>query len=222
MKKVGILGGMGPRATVRFEQLLLDYLNGGDEEIPPILVINDGSIPSRPQFLVNNGEDPVPKMNRSLSVLLEWGADIVAMPCNTACAPAIFDKLSDNSRIVHLPGIVHERIHEAGYSEALLFATRGTIQAEVYQSSNSAIDWYTPSEPLQLLIDGYIEAEKNSDAEKKVSLRDSIVASLLQEPRERPVVLGCTELSTLHLGDDIRTIDSLKVLAEYVAQRALI
>ena len=134
MKRIGILGGMGPRATVRFEQLLLDHFSGGDESIPPILTINDGSIPSRPKFLIDGGEDPVQKMNESLGVLLAWGAEIIAMPCNTACAPPIFDRLSNNTRIVHLPSIVQEYINKSGHVNAILFATRGTVAAKVYQS----------------------------------------------------------------------------------------
>src|SRR6266542_21450 len=105
---IGILGGMGPRATVQFEQLLLDRLPGTDQQLPTIISVNDGAIPDRSAYLLGKGLDPVFRLQHNLEMLEQMDARIVAIPCNTACAPRIFNRLRTavNTKLVNLPAEV--------------------------------------------------------------------------------------------------------------------
>jgi aspartate racemase len=93
MRRVGILGGMGPQATVLLMQRLIDAVPARDDaDHIPLLVDQNPQVPSRLAFLIDGrGEDPAPALARMARRLEAAGAEALAMPCNTAhhFAPAI-------------------------------------------------------------------------------------------------------------------------------------
>jgi aspartate racemase len=85
MKTVGILGGMGPAATVDlFDRIVQTTPARTDQEHLPILIVNDPNIPDRTQAILYGGPDPLPAMRHGLDMLVGMGAELLAMPCNTA------------------------------------------------------------------------------------------------------------------------------------------
>lgn len=93
MRKVGILGGMGPQATILLMQKILDAVPAADDaDHIPLLVDQNPQVPSRIRHLIEGtGEDPGPVLARMAAGLVSAGAEALAMPCNTAhhYAPAI-------------------------------------------------------------------------------------------------------------------------------------
>lgn len=93
MKTVGILGGMGPEATVLLMQKLIAAVPArGDADHVPLIVDQNPQVPSRIRFLVEGaGDDPGPVLAAMAARLQGAGAMALAMPCNTAhhFAPAI-------------------------------------------------------------------------------------------------------------------------------------
>lgn len=85
-RTVGILGGMGPGAAIAFQQMLLDATPArGDADHLHVITDNDPSIPSRIRALIDgDGESPEPAMRRMARRLESAGAELLAMPCNTA------------------------------------------------------------------------------------------------------------------------------------------
>lgn len=85
-RRVGILGGMGPQATV----LLMDRLIAAtpardDADHIPLIVDQNPQVPSRIRFLIEGtGEDPAPTLAAMAKRLEAAGATALAMPCNTA------------------------------------------------------------------------------------------------------------------------------------------
>lgn len=95
MKRLGIIGGMGPEATVEFMMRLLraTYAEDDQDHIP-VIADNNSQVPSRITWLLENkGADPVPEILRTTRRLCEAGADFLVMPCNTthAFAPQIVE-----------------------------------------------------------------------------------------------------------------------------------
>jgi aspartate racemase len=90
MKTVGILGGMGPQATVLLMQRLLGAVAAGDDaDHIPLIVHQNPAVPSRLRRLVDGeGEDPSPVLAKMARDLQAAGAGALAMPCNTAHAYA--------------------------------------------------------------------------------------------------------------------------------------
>lgn len=93
MRCVGILGGMGPEATVLLMQKLIAATPARDDaDHIPLIVDQNPQVPSRIRHLIERtGEDPGPVLAGMAQRLQAAGAKALAMPCNTAhhYAPAI-------------------------------------------------------------------------------------------------------------------------------------
>ena len=86
-KPIGILGGMGPEATILLQQKLMAALPDakGDEDHIPLLIDMNPQVPSRIDHLINGkGADPAPVLSEMARRLEGAGAAALAMPCNTA------------------------------------------------------------------------------------------------------------------------------------------
>lgn len=86
MRRVGILGGMGPQATVLLMQKVLDAVAATDDaDHVPLLVDQNPQVPSRIRRLIEGtGDDPGPVLADMARRLVAGGAEALAMPCNTA------------------------------------------------------------------------------------------------------------------------------------------
>ena len=83
---IGVLGGMGPQATILFMQKMLDAVPADDDvHHVPLIVHNNTQVPSRIRALIEgDGEDPGPVLAEMARSLEAAGAEALAMPCNTA------------------------------------------------------------------------------------------------------------------------------------------
>ena len=94
-RPVGILGGMGPEATILLQRKLLDVIPAQDDcDHIPLLIDMNPQVPSRIAHLIDgSGDNPGPTMAAMARRLEIAGAKSLAMPCNTAhhYAPAIVD-----------------------------------------------------------------------------------------------------------------------------------
>jgi aspartate racemase len=92
---IGIIGGMGPEATVELmRQVIRRTPASDDSDHVRMLVDNNPKVPSRIAFLLEGGSiDPTPTLVSMARGLERSGATLLAMPCNTAhaFAPAIRD-----------------------------------------------------------------------------------------------------------------------------------
>lgn len=85
-RRVGILGGMGPEATVLLMQKVIDAVPAEDDaDHIPLLVDQNPQVPSRiARLLEGTGADPAPALLSMAERLQGAGAEALAMPCNTA------------------------------------------------------------------------------------------------------------------------------------------
>lgn len=95
MKTVGVIGGMGPEATVLFMSRVIAAVPAQDDaDHVPLIVDQNPAVPSRIKALLEGGgKDPAPVLVRMARRLEGAGAQALVMPCNTAhhYAPAIAD-----------------------------------------------------------------------------------------------------------------------------------
>lgn len=86
MKTVGILGGMGPEATVLLMQKVIAAVQPRDDaDHVPLIVHQNPAVPSRIRRLIErSGDDPAPVLAAMARSLQAAGAEALAMPCNTA------------------------------------------------------------------------------------------------------------------------------------------
>lgn len=226
---VGILGGMGPRATASFYLKLIEQTPASrDQEHLKVVMWADPTVPDRTDALLGSGPDPTPWLLSGAARLARAGADLIAIPCNTAHAflPAI-------SRRVALPVIdmVEETcaalstVIPAGSSVGLL-ATTGTLHVGLYQERlrRHRITVHTPDlREQEELVMPSIQALKSGRSDDRAAKALATVSRLLVRRGATAIVAGCTEiplaLDDTHAGAPL--IDSTAVLARAVITRAL-
>jgi aspartate racemase len=86
MRQIGILGGMGPEATILIMQKVLAAVAAQDDsDHIPLIVNQNTQVPSRIKHLLEGGPvDPGPVLADMAQRLVSAGAEALAMPCNTA------------------------------------------------------------------------------------------------------------------------------------------
>ena len=85
-RRIGILGGMGPEATVLLMSRLIAATPATDDsDHVPLTVDMNPQVPSRIARLIEGrGEDPGPVLAAMAAGLQRSGVEALAMPCNTA------------------------------------------------------------------------------------------------------------------------------------------
>lgn len=87
-KIIGIIGGMGPLATVDlFEKITLHTKAQQDQDHLRVLIDSNTNIPDRTAALLHGGEDPVPQLIASATSLEKWELRYWSCP---ATPPTIF------------------------------------------------------------------------------------------------------------------------------------
>jgi aspartate racemase len=83
---VGVLGGMGPEATLELMRRVIAATPATDDgDHIRLIVDNNPKVPSRIKALIEKtGADPMPVLVEMARGLVGAGADILAIPCNTA------------------------------------------------------------------------------------------------------------------------------------------
>jgi len=84
---VGVLGGLGPAATVTFLGQLVELTDAHrDQDHVDAIVLQHGSVPDRTQAILGAGPSPGPALARDARRLEQLGVDFIALPCNSAHA----------------------------------------------------------------------------------------------------------------------------------------
>ena len=193
---VGVLGGMGPLATVDFLHKLVSLTPAdGDQDHVPTVIWNVPQIPSRPDALAGKGPSPLPAMISGIDRLNAAGATRIVIPCNTA--HTWYDDLqaASSAPIIHIADATVSAL-PPGLGSVGLIATRGTLQSGLYQSrlDRRGIAPVIPTEDEidTLFIPGCV-AVKSNDLKHAGAVLETAVRRLLDRGAER-VILACTEV----------------------------
>ncbi|GBC75911.1 Aspartate racemase [bacterium HR07] len=221
MRVIGILGGMGPAATVElFRRIVLKTPAHCDQDHIPVLIDSNPKIPDRGSFLLAGGPDPRPALCRSARKLERLGASFLVMPCNTAHA-----FLPSLREAVHIPFIdmIAETARAIRESRVGLLATETTIRTRLYHDACAAygIEVITPFSDDQARVMEIIYAIKGGACGFTRELQ--AIAARLRERGARALVVGCTELSLVVPQGDFAgpVYDALDILAEAAVRQAL-
>ncbi len=224
-KVIGILGGMGPLATVElFRRIVEKTPAKKDQEHPRIIIYNNPKIPDRTAFILGNGEDPRPELIDSARKLESWGADFIIMPCNTAHFFAKDIQRAINIPLVSMVEETAERVAGMGLRRVGLLATDGTVKGRVYEKalSKRGIELVVPDEKDQrLVMKAIYDGVKAGNLELGRELLLKVARKL--EPRVDGLIAGCTEVSVALKPDDINVplIDPMDLIAEKAVRLAL-
>lgn len=219
-KLVGVLGGVGPMATVYFMQRVIELTEADtDQEHLNMVVWQHAAIPDRTAFLLGySDEDPLPVMVSDARRLEADGVDFIAMPCNTA--HYFYDELAAAVGIPFLD-IVDETVAAAqqgvpGLRRLGVLATDGTVRTGTYAgvSARRGVEAVVPDDVVQREVSDIIYAGVKAGRPVERERFEAVVDHLRRRGCQA-IVLGCTELSVLgrELGTGPDVVDSVDVLA---------
>ncbi len=221
MLTVGVLGGMGPAATVEFFRRIIERTPAHrDQDHLHLLIDNDPRVPDRTAALLCGGEDPAPRLIGMARTLQGAGAEILAMPCNTA--HAYIDRIREAVSIPVLD-MIAETISRIRVQAIGLLATAGTVHIGLYQRmcDKSGIEIVPLLSEEQEQITRAIYGIKAGEAREAVESTVRGVVTALGERGAQQVIAGCTEIS---LVDGTRMplpwLDALECLVEATIRRA--
>ena len=197
-KKLGVLGGMGPAAAAEFlRQLAAKCPAATDQEHPVVYMIGDCEIPDRSTAIFGKGESPAPVLEARLRQLCDMGAEVLAVPCNTAHYFIDDFKAALPQPLVHIieeTVLAAQRLNPEG---AWMLSTHGTPNEEQAEKAQQAIF--------------YVKA---GELDRAGAVTKALVEELWRE-RDLPVMTACTELplgyaaSGLPLDREVSSIGAL-------------
>lgn len=226
-KVVGVLGGMGPDATVDFMAKVIAMTDANrDQDHVRMLVDHNPHVPNRQEAILGDGEDPGPALAAMAAELESRGADFLVIPCNTAY---VFEATILAATTVPLISIITESViavrdaAPAAKSVGLL-ATDGCLRAGIYQAGIEAAGMRavlpTATELDEVMV--LINAVKAGTRDDKAAAAMSDLADALVSRGADAIIAGCTEIPLVLDDDDVSVplISSTDALAEKTVKLA--
>lgn len=223
MRKLGIIGGLGPMATAYFLQLVTQMSEAGtDQDHIEILLHSKPQIPDRTRYILGQStEDPTPQMIEVGRGLVRQGADVIAVPCITA---HYFQRQLEECIGVPIINAIEETVRcleNAGITRVGIMATDGTVESRLFQSYLDATDigCILPDRERQGQVMRIIYENVKAGKPVELSLfRDT--AKWLFDSGAQVVLLACTELSLVKR--DYRLGAGFLDVMEVLARKAVI
>jgi len=221
---LGIIGGMGPMATVYFMELIVKMSKAHkDSEHLDMVIYNMPSIPDRTQFILGNSNDsPLPFLLELGTKLKQQSVECIAIPCMTA---HFFHEENCQLGVPVIHGI-RETVNElkrAGVSKVGIMATDGTVSSGIFQKEVEAagMEAILPEKKYQDKIMTMIYDKVKAGTMPEKEEFETIKRYFMKQKNAEAIVLGCTELSLLKKNYDLGpgVIDTLEVLAKHSVQR---
>ena len=237
MRRIGILGGMGPAAGVEMARLFVqaceDILDARGEPIRdqayPEHVLLQVPLPDRTTALLSGATQLVgERMSAALQRLAAIEVSTVAIACNTAHAwHAHLQARHPALELLNVGQVVAEELQQLGATQVGLLATTGTYAAAVYDDwlRRAGIACATP-EPheREALMRGIYDGVKAGDRPLAKALFTQVADALCERHALQVLLLGCTEiplaLSACDLQREVLLLDPAALLARALARRA--
>lgn len=218
MKKLGVLGGLGPMASAYFMRLLVDMTEAAtDQEHIEVILHSKPQIPDRTSYILGKStENPMESMLEVVEDLTSSGVDMIAIPCITA---HFFQKELEsrgNCPIIHAIEETADYLKMEGINHVGIMATDGTIKSRLFQDilEKQGIACEVPSENCQSMVMHMIYDNVKAGKPLEMRLFHKVSRELFGHGAQ-VVLLGCTELSMCKRDHEIGPgiLDVMEVLA---------
>ena len=213
MYKLGVIGGMGPLATVKFyDKVVLNTDAHNDNEHIDLVVLNHSTMPDRTRCIIEKKDlEFLNVIKKDLEILDKIGVGVVAIPCNTS--HYFYDEFSKytNLKIINMIEETILEIKRRGVKQVAVFGTIGTLNSKVY-------DKYAQKYGIE--VKELSAEDKNSvmniiyKIKETNNLENKEFIEILNKYCDKDTIgiIACTELSLLDICKSINTIDALDVL----------
>jgi aspartate racemase len=227
-RMIGILGGMGPEATLDLYRHILNLTPARkDQDHIRVLIYSNPKIPDRTRAIAAKGDSPLPSLIESAKLLEKGGAGIIAMPCNTAhyylreiqreVSIPILDMIEETCRKLQ------EMLPEA--KTVGLIAAYGTVHCGVYDKhlAKAGVKLLIPDDTDQKRIRTAIGQVKAGLQNRSTQEAFHSIGTRLVVAGAEAVILGCTEVPLAFQPDEVNypTMNPTKILAKAAVDWAL-
>ncbi len=238
-KTVGIIGGMGPEATVDLMQRII-RLTPALDDIDHIrcLVDSNPKIPSRIKAIIDKkGEDPGPYIADMAKGLESWGADFLAIPCNTAHYYYDIVQGAVNIPVINLIDLVCDHVKtKLSKPDTIRGQTDNHIRNKIgilaspavkitklysLKLKKSDIQDIWPDPDYQKLLLNVIRRIKKGNINSSVHQDYLKVCENLVNKGIGSAIIACTELSLLDKSTPLETVDAAEILAMEIVRQAI-
>ena len=239
-RRIGVVGGVGPAAGLDLVHKIIASTRAerDQDHLPVALLSFPGQIPDRTAFLLGQAdENPGHALADVARALVDAGAEVVGVPCNTAHVPAIFDLVRDG--VAGRADLVH-MVEEVGAEVARQFpaartlgvlSTTGTLASEVYPRTLEPLGYRVLQVPpdvqdrhVQPAIYDWAYGIKSTPAPSAEAVAGlTAAAGSLAERGADLVVLACTEIPLALREPTVRGVpclDPTLVLARALVRRS--
>jgi aspartate racemase len=233
MKKLGIVGGIGPASTIEYykginegyQRSLTNPSKSGEN--PPIVIDSLNLAVAYNLVESKDWESFADLFVNSIEALQLAGAEVVAMAANTA--HIVYNEVSKRSPIPVI-GLIDETCkyaREKGCKKVIVFGTGFTMSSGMYEEKCAEydIEAIVPSEAHQQQIHNIlfpnlvagIVLKEDKEAILKIANR------MLSDHAADALVLGCTELPLLIKPDDVNglLLDTTQIHIEAILKYIL-
>lgn len=224
---VGVIGGMGPEATIDLMRRVLAATPAEDDaDHIRMIVDNNSKVPSRIKALIEGtGEDPTPVLVAMGRGLVTAGADFLVVPCNTAhhYLPAISKAVT--CPVADMIGLSIEKIRrDLGDGARIgLLASPAVRMTGLFERRcrDAGIDVLWPSDDDDASVLAAIKAVKAGRVSEPVMAAYRAAAGRLVGNGAGSLVIACTELSVVGGLDGLGApvMDTLDVLVDDILAR---
>lgn len=224
---VGILGGMGPAATIDLMQKVMAATTARrDQEHVPLVVWNVPQIPERVTAIGDpSAPSPAAAMCAGAAALAKAGAEAIAIACNTAHFWAEEIEAAAGVPLIHIVDVALDELTASRMNQrTMLLATEGTHKTGIYATRAAArgFNLETPTPHVQNTINQCIALTKANELTKARALLLPQLAALGSSGVEA-FLLGCTELPLVVRGTpfEAQSLDATAALARAIVAFSL-
>lgn len=231
MKTLGIIGGMGPQATIDLYSKIVALTPAKkDQEHIHAIIDSYAQIPDRTAYIIKSdsqAQDPAPYLIDAAKRLEIAGAQALCMPCNTA--HYFLPQIQKN---IHIPfiSIIQSAIDELRHlpnapHRVFVMATTGTRESKVYESQltlNGFEVMPLPEDVQTDLMCCIYDGVKKGKTQEYVGLFQQVL-DRLAALKPDALIAACTELPLLtqYTSSEVATVDATLALAKACVRFAL-
>ena len=227
---VGVIGGMGPEATVDLMRRVIAATPAQDDvDHIHMLVDNNPKVPSRIKALIEGtGESPAPFMAKMAQGLEQAGVDFLVIPCNTAHMYYSEVVAAVSIPVVNILDVTvqHVKRCQPDIRRVGMLASTAVENIRLYHDKFDIEDIETlfPTPVHQEKVMALIKGVKSKDYDADAVARYNEAAAYLKSQGAECLILACTELSVIadKLTIELPVYDASQLLAEHIVYRVKI
>lgn len=223
-KTVGVIGGLGPEATLDFFAKVLARTSAKtDQDHLHLIINNNPKIPNRNEAIAGTGPSPGPALAESAKALELAGADFLVMVCNTAHAFQADIEATVTIPFISMIDAVVDYVFKRypKNKQVGVLATTGCLNAGLYQNAfaKHQIDTLILVDDLrETFMQLLYQIKAGRKDEVKVQMK-SLAQTLIEQGADL-IISGCTEVPLVLFQSDLAVplINSTDVLIERVIE----